>query len=132
MHMSAMEDAAALAPWAEPNEAALADDQTSMVVLRALGQPVPADLAVGVPLLLFADETHPPMPLLEAVLEDPLPRPESRSCDRCANSTRTITDRLWIPSGASVVVLALCWSCKLHAYDRPVSRPGVRSSLVWS
>jgi hypothetical protein len=132
MHMSAMEDAAALVPWAEPNEAALADERTSEVVLRALGGPVPPELAMGVPLLRFATEGVPPMPLMEAIKEDPLPRHDSLSCDRCGNQKRTITDRLWIPSGASVVVVALCWSCKLHAYDRPVSRPGVRSSLVWS
>ncbi|WP_156718057.1 hypothetical protein [Nocardioides sp. Leaf307] len=126
-----MEDAAALVPWAEPNEAALADDETSQAVLNALGQRVPRELAVGVPLLLFADESHPPMPLLEAVMQDPLPRHDSQTCDRCGNTKRQVTDRLWIPAGASVVVLALCWSCKLHAYDRPVSRPGVRSSLVW-
>jgi hypothetical protein len=132
MNMSAMEDAAALVPWAEANEVALLDEKTSMVVLRALGGPVPDDCAVGVPLLRFATEGVPAMPLLEAMLEDPLPRHDSQSCDRCGNDNRSITDRLWIPAGASVVVVALCWSCKLHAYDRPVSRPGVRSSLVWS
>lgn len=132
MHMSAVEDAAALVPWAEPNADALCDEKTSMVVFHALGQPVPHELAMGVPLLRFATEGVPAMPLVEAVMQDPLPRHDSQSCDRCGNAERSITDRLWIPSGASVVVVALCWSCKLHAYDRPVSRPGVRSSLVWS
>lgn len=132
MHMSAMEDAEALVPWCAPNEAALADEKTSEAVLRALGGPVPDDCAVGVPLLRFATEGVPAMPLLEAVLEDPLPRHDSQSCDRCGNDKRSINDRLWIPSGASVVVFALCWSCRVLAYDRPVKRPGVVSSLVWS
>jgi hypothetical protein len=127
-----MEDAEALVPWCAPNEAALADERTSEAVLRALGQPVPPELAMGVPLLLFAAEGVPPMPLVEAISQDPLPRHDSQSCDRCGNDKRSITDRLWIPAGASIVVVALCWSCKLHAYDRPVSRPGVVSSLVWS
>lgn len=131
MHMSAMEDAAAMVPWAEPNEAALADERTSEVVRLALGGPVPDDLAMGVPLLRFATKGVPAMPLLEALLEDPLPRHGSLSCDRCGNDKRSIPYRLWIPSGASVVVVALCWSCKLHAYDRPVSAPDVPSSLVW-
>lgn len=128
MHMSAMEDAAALVPWAEANEAALADEKTSQVVLRALGQPLPPELAMGVPLLRFAAENVPPMPLLEAMLEDPLPRHDSQSCDRCGNTSRSVTDRLWIPAGASVVVVALCWSCKACAFDNACAP----SSLVWS
>lgn len=129
MNMSAIEDAAALVPWAKPNWAAAAvDERVSAAVLRALGGPVPPELAMGVPLLRFAAEGVPAMPLLEAVLEDPLPRHNSRTCDRCGNSGRTITDRLWIPSGASVVVVAMCWSCKACAFDRP----GHGSSLVWS
>ncbi|WP_205474448.1 hypothetical protein [Nocardioides sp. SYSU D00038] len=129
--MSAMEDAAALVPWAEGNEIALLDEKTDEAVRRAFGGPVPDDCAVGVPLLRFATEGVMAMPLLEAMLEDPLPRHDSQSCDRCGTTKRQVTDRLWIPAGASVVVVALCWSCKLHAYDRPVSRPRVRSSLVW-
>ncbi|WP_193608270.1 hypothetical protein [Nocardioides lijunqiniae] len=127
MFMSAMEDAAALVPWAEANEAALLDEKTSQVMLRALGGPVPPDLAVGVPLLRFATDGVPAMPLLEATLEDPLPRHDSQSCDRCGNSTRSINDRLWIPAGASVVVVALCWSCKACVFDNACAP----SSLAW-
>ncbi|MCW2738883.1 hypothetical protein [Nocardioides sp.] len=128
MFMSAIEDAAALVPWAEANQVAMLDEKTSMVVLHALGGPVPEDCAVGVPLLRFATEGVPAMPLLDAMLEDPLPRHDSQSCDRCGNDKRSINDRLWIPAGASVVVVALCWSCKACVFERP----GKRSSLVWS
>lgn len=132
MFMSAIEDAAALVPWAEPNADALSDPQTDEAVRRAFGEPVPHELAMDVPLLRFASPNVPPLPLLEAVLEDPLPRHDSQSCDRCGDDKRSITDRLWIPCGASVVVLAVCWACRLHAYDRPVSRPDAPSSLVWT
>lgn len=129
MFMPAIEDAAALVPWAAANEAALLDEKTSQVVLRALGGPVPDDCAVGVPLLRFATDGVPAMPLLEAMLEDLLPRHDSRSCDRCGNDTRSINDRLWIPAGASVVVVAFCWSCKACVFDNGNHPP---SSLVWS
>ena len=128
MHMSAMDDAAALVQWAEANEVALLDEKTSMVVLHALGGPVPDDCAVGVPLLRFATEDVPAMPLLEAMLEDPLPRHDSQSCDRCGNSTRSINDRLWIPAGASIVVVALCWSCRACVFENACEP----STLVWS
>ena len=128
MNMSAMEDAAALCPWAEPNEFAINIRGVDEAVRRALSEPVPPELAMGVPLLRFATEGVPPMPLLEAMLEDPLPRHGSQSCDRCGNSTRSITERLWIPSGASVVVLALCWSCRVCAFDSH----GKPSTFVWS
>lgn len=126
MHMSAIEDAATLVPWAEPNEVALNDEKTSEAVLRALSGPLPAECAMGVPLLRFATEDVPAMPLLEALLEDPLPRHDSRSCDRCGESELSVNDRLWIPSGASVVVVAMCWSCRARVFG--VSN----NSLVWS
>lgn len=128
MHISAMEDATALVPWAEANEAALLDEKVSLAVLRTLSGPVPDDCAVGVPLLRFATEGVPAMPLLEAMLEEPLPRHDSQSCDRCGNDTRSINDRLWIPSGASVVVVALCWSCKACVFENGMQP----STFVWS
>jgi hypothetical protein len=75
---------------------------------------LPAECAVGVPLLRFAAEGVPAMPLLQAMLEEPLALARLQTCDRCGTTERSITDRLLIPSGASVVV-ALCWQCKLHA-----------------
>lgn len=128
MFMSAMEDAAALVPWADGNEAALLDPRTEQAVLRALGEPVPHDLAMDVPLLRFATPGVPAMPLLEAVLEDPLPRHDSQSCDRCGDDRLSVNDRLWIPCGSSVVVVALCWSCKARVFDNAVAP----SSLAWS
>lgn len=127
MIMSAIEDAAALVPWAAPNDAAPAvDEAISAAVRRALDGPVPSELAFGTPLLRFADPDVPTQPLLEAVLEDPLPRHDSQTCDRCGSDRLSVTDRLWIPAGASVVVVAMCWKCS-RVLDRPYG-----PSLVWS
>lgn len=129
MNMSAIDDAADLVPWAAPNEFAVAvDPKTDDAVRRALHEPIPAEYAADVPLLRFATPGVPPMALLDALLEDPLPRHDSQSCDRCGNSKRSITERLWIPAGRSVVVVAMCWSCKACAFESH----GKPSSFVWS
>jgi len=93
-------------------------------VLRALSGPVPPELAFGVPLLRFADTDVPALPLIQAVINDV--RHAAHTCDRCGNSERSITDRLLVPAGASVVAVHMCWLCKA-SFDRTL----MRGSLVW-
>lgn len=114
-----------LVAWAEPNNAALGDECTEAAVLRALGGPVPDDLALGVPLLRFADTTVEAIPLIQAVIYNVRHTPTV--CDRCGDTERSILDRLLMPCGASVVALHCCWRCRL-TLDMP-HRGG--STLVW-
>lgn len=124
MNMAAIEDAERLVPWTEPNAAALVDERLEAAVLRALTGPVPAEL-VGSPLLRFANTDLPAVPLLDAVLDPP--KHDHLRCDRCNRTRLSILDRLWVPSGASVVEVAVCWLC--HAeFDNTLWS----SSLVWS
>lgn len=120
--------AAELVPWAQPNEAAVAvDELVSEAVRRAFAEPIEPEY-VDAPLLRFATPGVPTMPLMEAVVQDPLPRHDSHTCDRCGDTKRSVTDRLWIPQGQSVVVVAMCWKCRACAFEHAVAP----SSLVWS
>lgn len=122
---AAIRDGEELVPWAEPNAFAVEDERVAEAVLRALGGPVPPELAIGVPLLRFADTDVPALPLIQAVISDVRHKPTI--CDLCANTERSIFDRLLVPAGASVVAVHICWRCKLD-YDRPLRR---MSTLVW-
>lgn len=119
---SAMLDGSELVPWAEPNAAAVEDERVEAAVLRALAGPVPPELAIGVPLLRFADTDA--VPLIQAVINDV--RHAAHTCDLCGNSERSITDRLLVPAGASVVAVHTCWRCKA-SFDRTL----MHGSLVW-
>lgn len=122
---SAMRDGAALVAWAEPNTAALLDSRMEAAVLRGLAGSVPPELAFAVPLLRYANTDLPAMPIIEALMDDV--RHDHHVCDRCGNTELSVTDRLWVPCGAAVVEVAVCWRCKAE-FDRTLQR----SSLVWT
>ncbi len=120
---SAMRDGTDLVAWAEPNTVALNDERVEAAVLRGLSTPVPPELAMGVPLLLHADTAVPPVPLIEAVMDDT--RHAATSCDLCDNTERSVS-RLLVPCGASAVAVHACFVCRA-TLDRTLSR----SSVIW-
>jgi hypothetical protein len=105
---AATEDAVALVPWAAPNADALQEEWLEAAVLHAIGGPVPDDFAVGVPLLRFANGA-PAMPLLDAVLNPPIPRRQGGRSHRCDvfGTTMREPNTLWVPCGASVVQVTM-------------------------
>jgi hypothetical protein len=123
---AAMRDGEQLVAWAEPNSAACEDPREGQAVLRALGGDVPPELAIGVPLLRFADTDVPAVPLVQAVINDT--RHSPTVCDLCGKTAkqRSILDRLLVPAGASVVAVHACWACKA-TFNCAVRY----SSLVW-
>ena len=123
---AAVRDGAELMPWTAPNVAALEDERLEAAVVRALAGPVAPELAFGVPLLRFANTGLPAQPLIQAVMNPP--RHGHHACDRCSDTERSVLDRLWVPAGASVVEVAVCWRCRLNL-DMPHRE---RSTLVWS
>ena len=127
MHMatltSAMRDGADLVAWAEPNTVALNDERVEAAVLRGLSTPVPPEFALGVPLLLHASTDVPPIPLIEAVMEDT--RHDATTCDLCGAEGRS-NSRLLVPSGASAVAVYCCFVCRA-TLDRTLAR----ASVVW-
>lgn len=136
MHMSAnltetlgaaIRDGEELVAWAEPNAAALNDERVDAAVLRALGGPVPADLAIGVPLLRYANTDLPAVPLIQAVIGDI--KHSTDLCDRCETPRRPVVDFLLVPAGASVVSVSVCRTCR-GAFDHD---PRFRNThLVWA
>jgi hypothetical protein len=126
--VSAVRDGDELVAWAEPNEAALDDPRVEALVLDALGGPVSDDLAIGVPLLRFANTDIDARPLVQAVTYGF--RHSTLHCDMCGFSrTKPIQDFLLVPAGASVVSISVCWLCR-GTFDHD---PRYRSTnLVWS
>ncbi|NPC97890.1 hypothetical protein [Nocardioides sp. zg-DK7169] len=108
---NAIRDGAELVEWAEPNTAALADDDTEYAALAALGGPLAPELAFGVPLLRFANLDLPAVPLIQAVMSPPKHR--ATDCDRCRNpiGRGMRSYDLWVPMGASVVAVTTCGYC---------------------
>lgn len=127
MTMAAIEDAERLVPWIAANADAVAfDEGIELAVLRALGAPLPPELAADTPLLRWANTDLPAMPLLDARLDPPTHR--HLRCDRCGNSGKDRAySELWVPAGRSVVVVACCSTCVL-TLDRPYGT----HSLVWA
>lgn len=126
MTMAAIEDAERLARWIEPNAWALQDEAVEAAVLRALGEPVPADLAGDVPLLRFANGRA-PMSLLDAVLDPPIPRYVAGRHFRCdvAGTQASQPNTIWIPCGRSVVQLTV------RNFTRELMQDDNRADLVW-
>ncbi|ROR89327.1 hypothetical protein [Nocardioides aurantiacus] len=112
-----------LIAWAEPNTVALNDERVDTIVRATLATPIPDDLAMGVPLLLHADATVPPMPLMDAIVQDR--RHNATVCDVCGDKRRS-RSRLLIPCGESAVAVHFCWLCRA-LLDRPIAR----TSVVW-
>lgn len=122
MTMAAIEDVQRLAPWAQGNRDAIADERVEGAVLRGLGGPVAPDLAVGTPLLRYANTDLPALPLIEALIENV--RHDHRACDRCNTHRLSVLDSLWVLCGASVVEVAVCWHCRIELDP-------YRNRLVW-
>ena len=102
--MAAIEDAEGLVRGREANSYALQYEPLERVVLEALAGPVPPHMAMGVPLLRFANGNT-PIPLLQAVMEPPIPRAYGHRWYTCDIDGTTMREpnTLWIPCGASVV-----------------------------
>lgn len=113
MLIEAVRDGGQLVRWAEPNTIALNDERVEEAVLRCFSaRPVDGD-DHGVPMLRPCDPDRAAVPLLDAVRDY---RPEFRpTCDRCGSTATQIKNepdhRLWIPSGATVAELVVCWFC---------------------
>jgi hypothetical protein len=123
---NAIDDAARLTAWIEPNEWALQDPIVEEIVLRALGTPIPADLAADVPLLRFASGRE-PMHLLDAVLAPPVPRYASGRSFRCDyfGDKASEPNTIWIPCGRSVVQMTV------RNFARELMQDDNRATLVW-
>jgi len=121
--MSAIEDAERLTAWTEPNAYAMQDERVEAAVLRALAGPVPPELAADVPLLRFANGL-PAIPLVDAVLNPPIPRRSPFICD-VTGSRATEPNTLWIPAGRSVVQLTV------RNHVREVLADLTSAHLVW-
>jgi hypothetical protein len=123
---AAMQDAADLLPWIEPNAHALEWEPMDEVVRRALDGPVPDDYAMGVPLLRYANG-DPARPLLTAMTDPRIPRASRRwlSCDILGTKMRE-PRTLWVPCGASVVQVTM----RNHAADLLQDWTG--TDFVWS
>lgn len=125
--MSSIEDAERLVPWGECNTGALQDEAVEAAVLRALAVPVPNEYAGDLPLLRFANESS-PIPLVDAVLNPPIPRGNGHRWFRCdvTGTKMREPNTLWIPCGRSVVQLTVRNSVRdLIATD-------TRCNLAWS
>ena len=123
--LAAVQDGHDLVQWAEPNTAVFADERTETVCLAALGQPVPAEIAMGVPLLLFANTDIEPVPLVYGLVSNFAGTRRQRSCDRCHGRQNLDIPQLLVPMQGSAVVLNVCVHCR-HVLDRDF--PG----LVWN
>lgn len=121
---AAIKDATQLVTWIAPNSVATADPQVEEAFLRALGAPVPHDLAVGVPLLLYGCVGRPATTLLDAVLNPPVPRVAHFMCDVSDSDARE-QNIIWIPAGAHVVQLTV------RNFVRDVMQTHAGCSLVW-
>ena len=121
---TAIRDGRDLIPWIEQNTVAYEDPGIERAVLNALDGPVAPELASGVPLLRHANTDVPAYPLVEAVIFHT--RHSATFCDICGSSRRSLTDRLLVPAGASVVAIHFCWLCKAS-----VDRACAGSSLRW-
>ena len=123
------DDVARLAPWAEPNNWALtADERTEDAVLRAFGGCVSPDVEPGTPLLRWGNPDQPAVSLLDALVTGT--KHAASHCDRCAARLSGKRNRLWVPSGQSVVELQMCGLCRNVLND--VCRQGDDRLLVWT
>jgi hypothetical protein len=123
--LSAVQDGHDLVAWAEPNTAVVADERTEAVLLTALGQPVAAEIAMGVPLLLFANTDIEAVPLVYGLVSNFAGSRRQQCCDRCRGRQNLDMPQLLVPMEGSAVVLNLCVHCR-HTLDS--SFPG----LVWN
>lgn len=116
-----------LVPWTAPNADALQDERLEAAVLRGLAGPVPQELAVGVPLLRFANGA-PAMSLLAAILNPPVPRGNGRTRHVCDvfGTPMVEPNTLWVPCGASVVQVTV------RNFARGLLDDLTRCGLVWS
>lgn len=126
MHMTAMDDAEALVPWIETNADALNWEPMDEAVQRALGGPVPEDHVEGVPLLRFANTDQLAIPLLDAVMDPPIPRAGRRwhVCDISGTKMRE-PNTLWVPCGRSVVQVTM------RNFQADLLKDWVGTDLVW-
>lgn len=105
---AAMQDAADLVPWIEPNAHALDWEPLDAAVRCALDGPVPDAYAMGMSLLRFVNG-DPAVPLLQAITEPNIPRATGRrwhTCDILGTRMRE-PNTLWIPCGGSVVQVTM-------------------------
>jgi hypothetical protein len=123
MIMTAIEDAEALVPWIEQNADALNWEPLDEVVQGAFAGPVPEDYIEGVPLLRFANTDVMAVPLLDAVLDPPIPRGKS-ICDITGTAMRE-PNTLWVPCGRSVVQVTM------RNFERDLLSDCVGIELVW-
>lgn len=94
--LQAITDTEDLTAWCAINATLIEDPDIEERVLDALGQPVPAHLAIGVPLLIHADGRE-PISLIQALLHHPALQMPRQPYPLAA----------WIPCGASVVEVIL-------------------------
>lgn len=59
--------------------------------------------------LLFVKEDPAPVPFLDVLEAERLPRMEG-PCDRCLTDTAPVA-RLWLPTGGSIVQVECCFAC---------------------
>lgn len=128
MIMSAIEDATALAPWAEANTAALEWEPLDEAVRRAFAGPVPEEYQEpAIPLLRFANIDVAARPLLDAVLDPPIPRAgRARLVCDVTGTTMREPNTLWVPCGRSVVQVTM------RNFSRELLADHVGVDLVWS
>ncbi len=110
--LAAVQDGEDLVDWAEPNLLALNDEPLDAAARGGLYATLPEEY-VGSPLLHFAhDPEWEPIPLMEALVTDFTERYRRNDCDRCLGAGQAPADQLWVPMGASVVVVHCCESCR--------------------
>lgn len=122
---AAMRDGQELVPWTADNAVALQWEPLDEAVRRALASPVPSDLAMGIPLLMFANGRE-ALPLVQAVMNPPIPSGGRRwlTCDVYGTGMRE-PNTLWVPCGSSVVQVTM------RNFAREVLQDATRCSLVW-
>ena len=126
MNVITFHDAAALVPWAEPNEAALNWEPLDEAVRRGMDGPIPDEYKADqdLPLLRFANTDVLARPLLAAITNPPIPRGKA-VCDITGTPMHE-PNTLWVPCGRSVVQVTM------RNFSRGLLADWVGTDLVWS
>ena len=122
---TAIRDGEDLVGWAEPNTAVFNDERTETALLDALSGPVDPKMAVGVPLLRFANQDIEAIPLVVGIMTNFAGTNRSSHCDRCKSNGVVNLAQLLVPMGAPAVVLNVCAYCR-RILD------GQFSGLIWN
>jgi hypothetical protein len=110
--LSAMQEARDLVAWAKPNIAIFGDERAEAACLAALSGTVPDELSFGIPLLRFANQDTPAVPLIHAVVSNFADAHRTSVCDRCNAHGVVGKAQLFVPMGTSTVVLHVCAHCR--------------------